>query len=561
MLAVRLGLKAKVGVGFGSLLAIIAGMGAIGYYDAQVNQRLAQQMRAYAAMKDHSREMEEAFLTERIGTRDILMGRDHDSTHLFEHGEADFRSAMETLQPLLLTQRERDLFAQVQIAADTYSRRNERMVATYRTGATDEAIVQFKAPDGLVIATALTQAMRAMVAELDRQREVALVNQQSSNARTQRLMLILGLVGLALGVGIAQLTGHAIVRTVNEMLAMVNMISSNNLAVDDVKVHTLDEMGNAAVGLNRMKNNLCEVILSIASTAEEVSRSSRRISATAAQSAASAEDQKHQVEQMAATIQQMAATIREVSRHANLASRSAETAASSARDGGRTVEDMLERMRGIAQTTRDWAANMEQLGGRSDEIGRIVGVINEIADQINLLALNAAIEAARAGEQGRGFAVVAGEVRRLAERTAAATGEIAGVIKSVQSMTADAVRRMRSSTAAVENGVTVAGITGDSMQRIVREADNVGEMIAQIAAASTQQATATEEVTVSMDRIRGLAVEAADGSRLSAHACGQLSDMAIRLQNMVALFEVGPRPVCSGPDAAERRELLRPHLA
>jgi methyl-accepting chemotaxis protein len=155
--------------------------------------------------------------------------------------------------------------------------------------------------------------------------------------------------------------------------------------------------------------------------------------------------------------------------------------------------------------------------------------------------LNAAIEAARAGEQGRGFAVVAGEVRRLAERTTAATGEIAGVIQSVQSVTADAVRQMRSGTAAVEQGVEVAGKAGDSIQWIIREADNVGMMVAQIASAATQQATATEEVNASMSQISELAAEAADGSQLSARACGQLFDLALGLQNMVDRFDVGQR--------------------
>jgi methyl-accepting chemotaxis protein len=233
--------------------------------------------------------------------------------------------------------------------------------------------------------------------------------------------------------------------------------------------------------------------------------------------------------------------VREVSHHAHTAARSAESAANSARDGGKTVDDVLERMRGIAQSVGESAANIEQLGARSNEIGRIVRVIDEIATQTNLLALNAAIEAARAGEQGRGFAVVAGEVRRLAERTTAATGEIAGVIQSVQSVTADAVRQMRSGTAAVEQGVEVAGKAGDSIQRIIREADNVGTMVAQIASAATQQATATEEVNASMSQISELAAEAADGSQLSARACGQLFDLALGLQNMVDQFDVGQR--------------------
>jgi len=289
------------------------------------------------------------------------------------------------------------------------------------------------------------------------------------------------------------------------------------------------------------------VILSIASTAQDVSGSSREISATAAQAAGSAEDQKQQVEEIATTMQEMAATVREVSHHAVTAARSAESAADCARNGGGIVEDVLARMSGIAQSVGESAAKIEHLGARSDEIGRIVRVIDEIATQTNLLALNAAIEAARAGEQGRGFAVVAGEVRRLAERTTVATKEIAAMIDSVQAVTADAVQQMRSGRAAVEQGVEVAGLAGVSIQKVIGAAENVGTMVAQIASAATQQATATEEVNASMSQISELAAEAADGSQLSARACGQLFDLALGLQNMVERFDVGQH---RGKDAA-----------
>jgi methyl-accepting chemotaxis protein len=290
-----------------------------------------------------------------------------------------------------------------------------------------------------------------------------------------------------------------------------------------------------------MKNGLRSVMLSIASTAEDVSGSSREISTTASQAAGSAENQKQQVGQIATTMQEMAMTVREVSQHSNTAESSAKSAAASAREGGKIVEDVLERMRGIAQSVRESAAKIEQLRARSEEIGRIVGVIDEIAEQTNLLALNAAIEAARAGEQGRGFAVVAGEVRRLAERTAAATQEIATVIQNVQTTTVDAVRQMRSGTAAVEQGVEATGKAGESIQRIIREADKVGTMVAQIAISATQQETATEQVTAGMSQINDLAIESADGSQLSARSCEQLFDLALGLQNIVARFDVGQR--------------------
>jgi methyl-accepting chemotaxis protein len=210
------------------------------------------------------------------------------------------------------------------------------------------------------------------------------------------------------------------------------------------------------------------------------------------------------------------------------------------------VEDVLERMRGIARSVRESAAKIEQLGARSEEIGRIVGVIDEIAEQTNLLALNAAIEAARAGEQGRGFAVVAGEVRRLAERTATATQEIGTMIEKVQSITVDAVQQMRSGTATVEQGVEATSKAGESIQRIIREADKVGTMVAQIASSATQQASATEQVTTSMSQINDLAIESAEGSQLSARSCEQLFDLALGLQNMVARFDVGQREMKTG---------------
>jgi len=445
------------------------------------------------------------------------------------------------LKPLIATDQDRDLYARVAAAALNYTHRNKAVVGMYRAGDKNGALSLFEDHEALLAVNALKDALNDMTAAFELQKQESLNRHVASDAWTERLMLILAVAGLAVGLGIAHLTASSIVRTIRRMLAMINTVSSNNLVADDMPVNSDDEMGEAAVGLNKMKNSLRQVILSIASTAEEVSSSSRDISATASQAAASAENQKQQVEQIATTMQEMAATVREVSHHAITAAHSAESAAKCARDGGGIVEDVLARMRGIAQSVGESAANIEHLGTRSDEIGRIVRVIDEIATQTNLLALNAAIEAARAGEQGRGFAVVAGEVRRLAERTTVATKEIAAMIESLQAVTADAVRQMRSGRAAVEQGVEVAGFAGESIQKVIGEAENVGTMVAQIASAATQQATATEEVNASMTQISEFATEAADGSHLSARACGQLFDLALGLQNMVDRFDVGQR--------------------
>jgi methyl-accepting chemotaxis protein len=541
-----LGLKPKIVIGFGSLLAIIAGMGVVGYRSALVNEQLSQEARLDARVTSHCHKMLEAFLLQRVGTRDVLMGKGNDNLRLYEHGETDFRDVTDELQPMLTTEATRDLYARVEVADTNYTRRNDQVVARYRSGDTDGANVMFREPESKVASDALSDALSDMMAKVEADRHAVLVQQATSNAWTKRLMMILTLAGLTIGSAITFVIAESIVHAIHRMSAMIESVSSNNLVVEDMEVESDDEMGRAAQGLNKMKNSLRCVMLSIASTAENVAGSSREISTTATQAADSAENQKQQVGQIATTMQEMAATVREVSQHSNTAARSAKSAAESAREGGKIVEDVLKRMRGIARSVRESAAKIEQLGARSEEIGRIVGVIDEIAEQTNLLALNAAIEAARAGEQGRGFAVVAGEVRRLAERTATATQEIGMMIEKVQSITVDAVQQMRTGTATVEQGVEATGKAGESIERIIREADKVGTMVAQIASSATQQASATEQVTTSMSQINDLAIESAEGCQLSARSCEQLFDLALGLQNMVARFDVGQREMKAG---------------
>ena len=547
----QLGLKPKIAIGFGSLLAIIAAMGLVGYRSAVINKDLAEEMHIYSAKKDITASLQQDLLTQRVGERDILMGRDKDNLHLYEQGEQDFRNAMNELQPLLATDEARELFARTEAARVNYVRRNDQVVDMYRSGDANGATVMFRDPEAKVASDALAAAMNDMTSLFERQRQEALDRQMATDSSSRTLMLLLALAGVLIGSTIAFVIAQSIVHAIHRMSAMIERVSSNNLVVEDMEVESDDEMGRAAQGLNKMKNSLRRVMLSIASTAENVSGSSREISATASEAASSAANQKQQVGQIATTMHQMVATVREVSLHSNTAARSAKSAAESAREGGKIVEDVLERMRGIAQSVRESAAKIENLGTRSDEIGRIVGVIDEIAEQTNLLALNAAIEAARAGEQGRGFAVVAGEVRRLAERTAAATQEIAAVIQNVQAITVDAVQQMRSGTAAVEQGVEATGKAGESIERIIREADTVGTMVAQIASSATQQAAATEQINASMSQISELAIESADGSQLSARACEQLFDLALGLRNMVARFDVGQRDV-GQRDAGQR---------
>jgi methyl-accepting chemotaxis protein len=182
---------------------------------------------------------------------------------------------------------------------------------------------------------------------------------------------------------------------------------------------------------------------------------------------------------------------------------------------------------------------VQELGKQSDQIGKIIGVIDDIADQTNLLALNAAIEAARAGEQGRGFAVVADEVRKLAERTSGATKEIAGMIRGIQAETKSAVAAMQAGTKDVEQGVELTTQAGSSLHDIIQMSEQVGDMITQIATAATEQAAASEEINGNIEQIAKITTASALGAHQTTEALQDLAALASNLQQLVGQFRLG----------------------
>jgi methyl-accepting chemotaxis protein len=202
------------------------------------------------------------------------------------------------------------------------------------------------------------------------------------------------------------------------------------------------------------------------------------------------------------------------------------------------VELTVTLMRSVTETVERTAGQIAGLGERSNQIGQIINVIDEIAGRTNLLALNAAIEAARAGEQGRGFAVVAGEVRNLAERTTGATKEIAEMIDGLQRETEASVQAMGEGTAQVRKVVAAAAQAGAKLQLIIESAEEAAGMVNQIAAAATQQSSATDEVNANVSEIAKISLETSSSARQSAMACLALSELALDLNRLIAKFKV-----------------------
>lgn len=379
------------------------------------------------------------------------------------------------------------------------------------------------------------------------QEEVDLSNQsalkkgaQAAQVYTSSRYWIIGLLICALSSGfvMSNAIGRGIAKAVSRMLLQMQHIAANNLAVNDVEIESQDEIGKAGLALNQMKNNLCKVIQVISGTAQQLASASEEISAGAGQAAVSARSQADKTSHVATAAQQMAATVQQVSENSQKASATSQQSAQAARRGGSVAEETLATMQSISESTTRVAARITELGKSSEQIGRIVAVINDIADQTNLLALNAAIEAARAGEQGRGFAVVADEVRKLAERTTKATGEIASMVESIQSETKSAVEAMELSGGQVQAGVERTGASRASLQTIIQMSEEVGNMIMQIATAAGEQSKATDDITSSISQIAGLTQQSSSAAEETARACTDLSSLALDLQELVGQFKL-----------------------
>ncbi len=311
-----------------------------------------------------------------------------------------------------------------------------------------------------------------------------------------------------------------------------------------------DAVGALIRQLNDMFEELETIIDKVYTASDELSGAAEMVASSAEQMSEGAQEQAHQTSSVAAAVEQMSSTISTTSEQAHESNEVVQTTSELGREGEAVFEETAEGMHRIARFVNDSADQVTDLGASSQEIGEIIEVISDIADQTNLLALNAAIEAARAGEQGRGFAVVADEVRQLAERTTDATTRVADMITRIQHNTDNVVESMERSKDEVEDGLELIDEASDALNEIVSSIEGMTGRIDQIARASEQQTNASNEIAQTVDAISSVADEASHSTRDLAHMAEDMNAQANSLRQLVERFTVSASASASSPPTA-----------
>ncbi|MRD74168.1 HAMP domain-containing protein [Rhodocyclus tenuis] len=531
VLTLLLALAALVGVGSGGLWQLYSAQQRVEYVETNIMPSLTV--------------LDDAMLTFaslRVAAYQHALVSDHDGKHRLEAEiAASEKSIKESLdhyeRDLISDDEDRKLLGDDRAAVLAYS----DLMAT--------ALERSNSGDIEGARTILTTALRAtsrvvngaLKAHVDYNHQLSDAVKAEGLAAYNRSLQIIGAT-IALSLLLVSVLGGLLYRSIRNSLSGIEStlisVSSTLDFTQTAPVLRDDEVGRTAKAFNALLTTLRGGLGEISGCAGEVANASRELTSTAQQVAHAAAAQSEASSSVAASVQQMTVSINHVAERTrdaqSLAATSSELALSSSKTIGETIDDIRE----ISSVVRSAASSIRDLETQSTAIGSVVQVIREVAEQTNLLALNAAIEAARAGEQGRGFAVVADEVRKLAERTAASTQEIAGTIEAMRVGSHHAAEQVLAVEARVNDSVTRADNADQAIRRIGEAASQTTATVNEIADSIREQGLASNSIAGQIERIAQMSEESSAAAEETAAAAGSLDEQAAKQQSVLGRYKL-----------------------
>jgi len=348
---------------------------------------------------------------------------------------------------------------------------------------------------------------------------------------------------------------QAILRLLDEM----GSLADGDLTVEATV--TEDITGTIADSFNYAIEELRKLVATVNETSIMVDSAAKQTENTATHMAKAAENQAREISAATESVVSMAASIEEVSGNAERSSDVARHSVEVAHKGGEAVRRTIDGMNAIRETIQDTSKRIKRLGESSQEIGNIVELINDIAEQTNILALNASIQASMAGEAGRGFAVVADEVQRLAERSTNATKQIEVLVRTIQADTNEAVVSMERSTTDVVGGALLAENAGAALDEIEQVSNQIASLVQNISGSARQQAGAAADVTRRTTRLREISEQTGKATTATAAAISKLSELASQLRKTVAGFTLPSKALHTSTLVASSANIPAPPAA
>lgn len=393
------------------------------------------------------------------------------------------------------------------------------------------------------------------------QQTSVLANTFESSTQIRKVLELVTLVSGALAILSLVLIAFSIInetrRRLEETRAESEAREAENAANQKAILRLLDEMGDLGDGDLTVSASVTEdftgaiadsynfsieqlrlLVNTINQTAVAVDTAAQETQSTARLLAEASEHQAQEIGAATQSVNDMAGSIDRVSSNASDSAQVAERSVQIAANGGLVVRNTIEGMTTIREQIQDTSKRLKRLGESSQEIGDIISLINEIADQTNILSLNAAIQASMAGEAGRGFAVVADEVQRLAERVSAATKQIEALVSTIQTDTNEAVISMEQTTSEVVHGARLAQDAGVALEEIEQVSNNLAGLIRNISETTREQSQSASQISNRMTTIRDITIQTSSGTEATARSISDLASMAVEMRQSVSGFKL-----------------------
>jgi methyl-accepting chemotaxis protein len=465
----------------------------------------------------------------------LLDPASEDTFKIFSDAEKNIGTAKDKLQRLVAQPATRDAVAQIIKLWDSYDNNSRKLFQQAKTdlkGANAQLNTVYSR-DFKPLQDLVEQLVSEQEKEADTARKVV-----AETAATTLWLVVVPLVLLATALLVFVLIlSRGLKQSLQRTFAALEKLGTGDLTAR-LPDNGTDEIAAIAKAVNIFVAHTHELVAELHNSASKISAAATQLAVSSSQIAADSREQSEAAAAMAATVEQVTVSINQVSEHAKDAFSASEDSGHLSAQGSEIVHAATTEMAQISESVRTSSDIILQLGQRSNEISVIVNTIKEIADQTNLLALNAAIEAARAGEQGRGFAVVADEVRKLAERTAHSTNEIASMIAQIQSDTRIAVGSMEDGVKRVSEGAELASKAEESISQVKISAEHVMQVINNISIALKEQSAASNDISQKVEQIAHMTEENDIAVQSNDSAVRGLEELATALEKSVVHYKL-----------------------